>query len=163
DAGVLQLAGDARLRQEALAKTGVLLQLWPQPLQGHLPAHLGVARLPDAAHAPLADEPVHLEASDRHVGTRPGGRGPAGEVIDRPDAAVARRHVERSQQSAATLTTLLMRRQPFQLLVADVAGVEAPPDLRPRTRLELSHAPSSATRSANRSRMSFFIRHVAVF
>src|SRR5262249_23235490 len=74
-----------------------------------------------------------------------------------------RQDVERSQPSAATLTTLLVRRQAFQLLVADVAGVEAPPDLRRRTRPGPSHAPSPGTSSAPRPRRSFFIRRVAVF
>ena len=73
DAGVLELAADLRLLDEAADHVGVVAEVFAQDLQGHVAAEVGVAALEDGAHAaagdlavdPVADRAVVIVAALR--------------------------------------------------------------------------------------------------
>ena len=70
DAGMLQLAGDPGLLDEASDEAGVVAVLVEEDLDGDVAADVAVAALEDGAHAAAADLAEELEAGDGF-----GGRG----------------------------------------------------------------------------------------
>jgi hypothetical protein len=67
DAGVLELAADLGLLDEAADHLGILAEVVAEDLQGDVAAEVGVAALEDRAHAALGDLAVDAVA-DRGVG-----------------------------------------------------------------------------------------------